>query len=279
MGGLAVYLSRLSSVGGVAAASRLAGKTGYFGFFQDGEKNALIALSFVLAWTISPIAWQRIQAAGSVEKARRGLWAAAGGFVVLYGLVVFCGVFSLASFSGRTLGHPLIFELITSRAGGLGGALLFVIVVAAVLSTLDTALNTGAQTLTQDFYFEVFPRAKADSRSGVRAGRLATLLVALAAFGIAVRLPSILRTLGLASEILAEGLFVPGIAMFVLKKRTPLAGALSLFLGGGFALASFLSTLRAIPLDLPAWPYSVPYGVGLSLIGYFAGRLFDRNPA
>jgi len=281
MAGLAVHLSRLSSIGGVSAAARLAGKTEYFHFFQDGERNALIALSFVLAWTISPIAWQRIQAAGSVKKARRGLLAAAGAFIVLYGLVVFCGVFSLTSYSGRTLDHPLISEIIAS-AGIMGGAFLFVVVVAAVLSTMDTALNTGAQTLTQDVYFEAFPRAGADGRSGVRAGRLATLLVALAAFGIAVRLPSILRTLGLASEILAEGLFVPGMAMFVLKKRTPLAGGLSLILGGGFALLSFLSTLRILSLRLPEWPYSVPYGVVLSLMGFGIGYLinsrFSRQP-
>jgi SSS family solute:Na+ symporter len=277
IGGLAVHLSRLSSVGGVAAAARLAGKTGYFDFFRDGERNALIALSFVLAWTISPIAWQRIQAAGSVKKARRGLLAAAGAFLVLYGLVVFCGVSSLAAFSGRTLGHPLISEFIASKTGMMGGAFLFIVVIAAILSTLDTAINTGAQTLTQDVYFEAFPRAKADARSGVAAGRLATLLVALAAFGIAARLPSILQTLGLASEILAEGLFVPGMAMFVLKKRTPLAGALSLALGGGFALLSFLSTLKIVSLDLPAWPYSVPYGAGLSVAGFLAGRLIGRH--
>jgi len=279
MAGLSVHLSRLSSVGGIAAAARLAGRTEYFRFFRDGERNALIALSFVLAWTISPIAWQRIQAAGSVGKARRGLLAAAGAFALLYGLVVFCGVSSLEVFSGRTFGHPLVSEIIASKAGIWGGGLLFIVVIAAVLSTMDTALNTGAQTLTQDIYFEAFPRAGTDGRSGVRAGRLATLLVALAAFGIAVRLPSILQTLGLASEILAEGLFVPGMAMFVLKKRTPIAGALSLILGGGFALLSFLSALKIISLDLPAWPYSVPYGVGLSIAGYLAGWLLGRRRA
>lgn len=279
MAGLAIHLFRLSPVVGVTTSARLAGKTGYFHFFQDGERNALIALSFVLAWTISPIAWQRVQAAGSIRKARRGLLAAAGAFIILYGLVVFCGVFALESFSGRPLEHPLISEIITSRAGNLGGMLLFIVVAAAVLSTLDTALNTGAQTLTQDIYFEAFPRAGADGRSGIRAGRLATLLVALAAFGIAVRLPSILQTLGLASEILAEGLFVPGMAMFVLKKRTPTAGALSLALGGGFALLSFLSTLKIVSLDLPTWPYSVPYGVALSIVGFTVGRIIDRHSA
>ena len=277
MAGLAIHLFRLTSFRAVAVAARLAGKTGYFHFFEDGQRNGLIALSFVLAWTISPIAWQRIQAAGSIDKARRGLLAAAGAFIVLYGLVVSSGLFSLAYFSGRSLTHPLISEIIASRAGILGGGILFVAVVAAILSTMDTALNTGAQTLTQDVYCEIFLRAKANARLGVRMGRLATLVVALAAFGIATRLPSVLQTLGLASEILAEGLFVPGMAMFIFKKRRPWAGGLSLALGGGFALAAFLSALKIVPLDLPAWPYSVPYGVGLSVIGYAAGCLVARQ--
>jgi SSS family solute:Na+ symporter len=100
--------------------------------------------------------------------------------------------------------------------------------------------------------------------------------VALLAFGIATRLQSILQTLGLASEILAEGLFVPGMAMFVFKKKRPLAGALSLVLGGGFALLSFFSALKILPISLPAWPFSVPYGVALSIFGFALGYLIDH---
>jgi len=277
MAGLFVYLARSSPVRAIAVAAQQAGNTGYFDFFHDGQRNALIALSFILAWTISPIAWQRIQAAGSVKKARQGLLAAAGAFTVLYGLVVFIGIFSLPLFSSRPLAHPVVSEIIASKAGILGGGLLFVAVVAAILSTLDTAINTGAMTLTRDIIGVVFRLSKTGPWRAVRTGRLATLLVALLAFGIATRLQSILQTLGLASEIMAEGLFVPGMAMFILKKRRPLAGALSLVLGGGFSLLSFLSALKILPLGLPAWPYSVPYGFALSMFGFAAGYLIDRH--
>jgi SSS family solute:Na+ symporter len=275
LAGLSVYLARSSSVRAVAAAAQQAGNTGYFHFFHDGQRNVLIALSFVLAWTISPIAWQRIQAAGSVKKARQGLLAAGGAFIVLYGLVVFIGVFSLPLFSGQSLPHPLVAEIVASKAGILGGGFLFVAVVAAILSTMDTAINSGALTLTRDIFCEISPRARANSGSAVRAGRLATLIVAILAFGIATRLQSILQTLGLASEIMAEGLFVPGMAMFIFKKRRPWGGGLSLALGGGFALLSFLSALKIVPMSLPAWPYSVPCGVGLSVVGLAAGYLID----
>jgi SSS family solute:Na+ symporter len=277
MAGLAVYFVRSSSVQAVAVAAQQAGNTGYFHFFHDGARNVLIALSFVLAWTISPIAWQRIQAARSVKKARQGLLAAAGAFIVLYGLVVFIGMRSLSLLSGRGLSQPLISEIIASKAGILGGGFLFAAVVAAILSTMDTAINTGALTLTRDIYGEVFRTSRAGPRRAVRTGRLATLIVAFLAFGIATRLQNILQTLGLASEIMAEGLFVPGMAMFLFKKRRPLAGGLSLALGGGFALLSFLSALEILPLSLPAWPYSVPYGVGLSVVGFVAGWLINRH--
>jgi len=274
--GLAVFLVHSSPAAAVVEAAARAGRQDYFHIFFDLKRNALIALSFVLAWTISPIAWQRIQSARSAGTARRGLLAAAGTFVVLYGLVVVIGVFALPLFSGRPLSAPLISEIIASQTGRFGGGLLFVAVAAAILSTLDTALNTGALTLTKDIYLSLRLRRTRPLPATVRVGRGATLLTAGLAFAIATRFQSILQTLGLASEIMAEGLFVPGLAMIFLKVKKPLAGGLSLVLGGGFALASFLSAANVLPLRLPAWPFSVPYGLALSLLGFAAGFLLDR---
>jgi solute:Na+ symporter, SSS family len=108
---------------------------------------------------------------------------------------------------------------------------------------------------------------------------VATVLVGALAFLVAMKFTSILKTIGLASEVMAEGLFVPGIAMVFLKKKLPTAGLLSLGLGGGFALAGFLSQSGLISLGLPVWPYSVPFGVGLSAAGFLIGWLFDRRTA
>jgi SSS family solute:Na+ symporter len=99
--------------------------------------------------------------------------------------------------------------------------------------------------------------------------------MAALAFLVATRFRNILEVLGLSSEIMAEGLFVPGIAMIGLRDRRPLAGALSLCLGGAVAVAGFLSALGALPAGLPSWPRSVPYGVGLSLAGFVIGYLLD----
>jgi SSS family solute:Na+ symporter len=274
--GLAIFIGGMSPAGQVLEAVRQAGTPQSLHFFFDFKRNALVALSFILAWTISPIAWQRIQAARSGRAARRGLFAAAGGFVILYGLVVLIGILSLPLFLGRSLSYPLISEIILSKAGIIGGGLLFVAVAAAVLSTLDTAINTGALTLTEDIYYRLlYPRDERSS-SSVRAGRVATFVTAVLAFAVATRFQSILKTLGLASEIMAEGLFVPGLAMLFFRRRRPLAGGLSLALGGGFALAGFFAEMKALPLRLPSWPFSVPFGLGLSLAGFAAGWLLDE---
>lgn len=274
--GLALFLLQGSSLESILHAVPQAGGANFLDFFFDLKRNILIALSFTLAWTISPIAWQRAQAARSAEKARQGFLISAGVFVLLYGLVVLIGIFSLPLFSGGELSSPLLSELIARKAGPIGGGFLFLAVVAAILSTMDTSINTGALTLTRDIFQQViFPR-RVESGRTVMAGRASTFLVAVLSLAVATRFQSILKTIGLASEIMAEGLFIPGMAMFFLKKKIPLAGGLSLGLGGSFALAGFLAEMKLLPVRLPAWPHSVPYGLALSLGGFAIGFLADK---
>jgi len=270
--GLFAFLAGRTSFSEISALAGTLGKRGYFDFFLNIRENFLIALSFTMAWTISPIALQRILAARTLRGARRGLSATAATLFLLYGLVVLVGIFSLTLFSGQLLSKPLVSEIIASKVGVFFGGILFVAVVSAILSTMDTAINTGALALTRDVYEQLFssPRERA-----VLVSRLATILVGGVAFLVATRFQSILKTLGLSSEILAEGFFVPGLAMIFLKKRLPLAGLLSLCLGAGFAVLSFLVAINVLSLNLPTWPFSVPYGLGLSLLGFFIGLAID----
>ena len=108
-------------------------------------------------------------------------------------------------------------------------------------------------------------------------GRISTIIIAALALLVATRFQSILQALGLASEILAEGFFIPGIAMLFLRRRAPSAGLLSVSLGGGYAVLVFLVALGLLPLPLPEWPFSIPYGLGLSLVGFLVGFAWDRK--
>jgi len=273
--GLFFWLLGTAQPASLPALAAELGHKEYFRFFNGWQENALIVLSFVLAWLISPIIWQRIQAARSVRAARRGLLAASATFLVVYGIIVGIGMLFLPIYGRTRLAHPLLAEAVTGRLPLFLAALVFVAVVAAILSTMDTAINTGAFTLSRDLVQRFFPASA--GRGQLLVSRLATLLVGGLAFLVATRFESILKTLGLASEIMAEGLFVPGMAMLFIKKKMPWAGLFSLVLGGGFSLASFASASGLVSLGLPAWPYSVPWGVGLSLAGYLAGVLLHSS--
>ena len=255
------------------AAGKL-GKGAYFDVLAGVDRNVLIAVSFVLAWTISPIAWQRMQAARSEGAARRGFAGAALLLGLFYAAIVAAGMLFLPLFPDDGNSPPLVTRFVSLEAGSFLGGLVFVTVLAAILSTMDAALNAGAFTLTKD----LLGRGAGPGSEGrpLVLARVSTAALAGAALLVAARLGDILKTLGLASTIMAEGLLVPGLAALFLKKRAPLAGLLGLLLGGGYAVVCFLeeSGLRLFPV--PAWPRSLPLGVGLGAAGFLAGLLIER---
>jgi solute:Na+ symporter, SSS family len=271
---VAVFLGGQNSPAASVRSAAGAGLSGYLDPFRNFGENGLIFLSFVLAWTISPIALQRIQAARSDGAARRGLTATAVSLTGLYALVVLVGIMSFPVYGGRALAAPLVSTLISERLGPVLGGLLFAAVLAAVLSTLDTALNAGALALTRDVWGQIRPMR---GDHGARRGQIATVVMAVLALAVASRFQSILKTIGLASEILAEGFFIPGLAMILSTQRRPLAGWLGFGLGGGFAVASFLSASGLVALPLPVWPRSVPYGLALGAAGFAVGALIERK--
>jgi len=275
--GMVAALASRTSWSAVRAAAAGSGRGAYFDVFAGGERNVLIALSFILAWTVSPIAWQRMQAARSERSARGGTAAAAVLLGLFYAGIVAAGMLFLPLFPEGGAGVPLVTRFVTREAGSFLGGLLFVTVLAAVFSTMDAALNAGAFTLTQDLP----GRKSGGPPSGRPLGlaRASTAVLALAALLIAARLGDILKTLGLASTIMAEGLVIPGLAALFLKRRAPLAGLLGLVSGGGYAVVSFLSESGLRLLPVPAWPRSLPLGVACCAAGFLAGLVIERYRA
>jgi solute:Na+ symporter, SSS family len=269
IGALLISLLTRTSFGVAAAIAELTGKNGYFDFFHGAGKNALIVLSFTMAWTISPIAWQRIQSVRTARGARNGLWLAAGLLAVLYAMITASGILFLPLFEGKSDGSLLMSRFIAEAAGPVLGVILFTAVMAAILSTMDAAIHTGALSLTRDVFQQVFPRAAERRLVGI--GRWSTFAVGSTAMITAFGFQDIFKMLGLASQIMTEGLFIPGIAMLYLKKRLPLAGFLSLFLGGGFSIVSFLCSTGAVSLPIPEWPAAVPCGLALGAGGFLLG--------
>ncbi len=272
--GLFLFLLRSTTFQALSQAVETLSKHEYFSFFAHFKTNSLISLSFILAWVVSPIAWQRIQAARSVKSARHGLAATSITLFLIYGIIVGIGLLSLPVIPVGGTEGPVLSAIIATKAGRILGGILFVAVVAAIMSTMDTGVNTGAMSLTHDVYFQLFPQKKDGHVLFV--SRISTIVVATMAFLVATQFQSILKALGLASEIMAVGFFIPGVSMIFMRKKLPFAGFLSLALGGGFALVGFFCEIGIIDLRWPAWPFSVPYGLALSLSGFLLGIIVDK---
>ncbi|MBU4202992.1 MAG: sodium:solute symporter family protein [Acidobacteria bacterium] len=259
----------------VTALASGMGKGDFLNLFADWKRSGLIFLSFTAAWIISPITWQRIQGARDRRSAVRGLAGSGAVLFAVYLLITAIGMMSLAVLPSSGDGSPVLSRLISARFGGGLSLLLFVAVVSAILSTLDSVLNTGALSLTRDVFIQILPPV--DDRKSLGLSRLSTVIMGVAAFLVATRFQSILKTLGLASEIMAVGFFIPGMAMFLLKGRFPRAGLFSLAGGSLFALLGFVQALGWLQMGLPAWPYSVPLGMAGCAGLFFSGYLMDRR--
>jgi SSS family solute:Na+ symporter len=274
---LAVSLGLRSSWSDVVSLAARQGKAGYLNVLAHADRNPLIALSFVLAWLISPIAWQRIQAGRTAGSARRGVAGAAVMLGLFYAGIVVAGMLLLPLFPKGETGGPIVSEYIAVKAGAALGGLIFITVLAAILSTMAAAVNTGAFSLSRDLLR--YGAGPGEGTRGVGLGRTATFIVGGAAFIVATRFEDILTTLGLASKIMAEGLFLPGLAAVLMKRRAPLAGLMSLVAGGGYALTCFFAEARVLPLAVPAWPLSLIPGLGLSAGGFVLGLAAERLKA
>ncbi len=240
-----------------------------FNFFADGEHNLLMTVSFTLAWVISPIIWQKIASARSAKSSRWGLLMSIAALAFFYLLVIQAGVYS-RNFPATENTADVLSVVIKNWLPMGGGVLVFLGIAAAITSTAATAMNVGALTLVKDVIL-----IKRKNRTVLYA-RIATFICGALAALVALRFNSIIKTLGLASEIMAEGLFIPGMYMLFFKKKRPLAALLSLLLGGGFSIVVFINAY-GLSLPLPQWPDSLPYGLALSLLGFVIGYLLDKK--
>jgi SSS family solute:Na+ symporter len=237
-----------------------------FDLFGQLDHNLLMTLSFVLAWLISPIIWQRIASAKSQKASRFGLLLSVGAIIILYILITLIGI-GMRNFPP---GENIFSSVAKNWLPTAGSLLVFLGIAAAIMSTTDTAINISALTLIKDVF-----QLKKQTRLLLYA-KIATFTSGIFAILIALRFRSIIKTLGLASEIMAEGLFIPGMYLLIFRKKRPSAALGSLLLGGGFSILVFFNAF-GLPLSLPSWPYSLPYGLSLSLLGFIIGFLIDKK--
>ena len=272
---VAVFGAAMIHSGGfsaISAAAQAQGKTDFLRFGAGASKYMTYVITFGCAWMIQANVWQRISAAKTDRDARNMTVMSFFAYIPLYLIVVLTGMAGIVLFDRLPEGG-VVTSIVMDYMPPLLGGVVFVGISAAIMSTMDSLINTGAMTIVMD----LSPRADNDAKK-LRLSQIATLLVTAAALLIALRIRSILEISWIASDIITTGVFIPLVIGFVWRRGNA-RGAMASMLWG--LLYCGYNLLIQLGVKLPAlWePQStaqVLIGVGVSAAIYGTVSLLTK---
>lgn len=235
----------------------------FFSPFKDLKTNLLITFSFTLSWFISPVVWQRIVASKSDRDARIGLILTSFLLLLLFSLPSLIGIFERFIVMSKPSGELINF-ILNNQLNPTIRTISFLAIVSAVISTLDSILNVSAMTLASDIGKKIL-------KDKIISGRISLAISTLITILFSLPLREILLALGLSSQILVCGLFVPLIFSMILRESPKISGLLALFSGFIYSLLSYFKSGLGLNLPIPPWPESVPFGIFISFLFFLAG--------
>jgi SSS family solute:Na+ symporter len=252
-------------------------KAEFFSFFHNLSNNFVFIITFGCSWMIQANIWQRISAAKQPTDAKRMMALAFVVFIPLYLLVTLTGMLSLGIYKSVPEGGIVPAIILDYMPIGLA-ALLFVGLCSAIMSTLDSMINTGALVLSVDIFKNRWKPNAANSQM-VWVGKMATLVIAFLGLLIALEIRSILKITWIGSDFLATGAFVPLVLAFIWKRGNSLAATLTIVFG---LIFSTYNLLVALGVNLPvAWDIAsvqqAAIGMSGSAVIFVAVSLFTKK--
>jgi SSS family solute:Na+ symporter len=164
--------------------------------------------------------------------------------------------------SGTDEDHVLL-NLVDSIIPVEGHALLLVVLMSVIMSSLNSLLNAGAIAFAEDV---VKPYVKLTDRTALNIGRCATIAIAAVAAAGATAVPSIIKGLLICYAIWAPAILPAAIIGLWAKHPRPLAGILSICVGTLVAVTFqfILPSAIKVPAIIPA--------LGSSILAYILGH-------
>ena len=241
--------SQSGSFEAVSLAAIAKGKEGYTSFFSNVSDNLAYVITFGTSWMIQANIWQRISAAKKASDAKKMMLISFIAFIPLYLMVTYTGMFSLVLYDAVPEGG-IIPNIINQLSSPLLSAILFVGLCSAIMSTMDSLINTGALSLTVDVH-EKYINKNTSPKQSVRIARISTVIMSVVALMIALKIQSVLTISWIASDFLTSGAFVPLVMGFLWARGTSQAATVSMVFG---LLFSSYNLAVALGADLPvAW--------------------------
>ncbi len=280
-----VLIFAFKGSGGFGNVSKVVSQKGlenYYNIFGNAKYSLFYIISFTFAWVISAEIWQRFSAAKSVRDAQKLSRGALYINIPLYFFVVIIGMLALAMYPEKPEGQHIMVLVIQDYVPPVLAGISFAGLLAALMSTMDTAINTGSLVLTEDIYHRCFKKDASEAQL-VLFGRISATIMAVCGIFISIAIKDLLWVLWMASDILASGVFWPLILGIYTKWGTTKGAIASMLVGAAFVLWHYLIDLGvALPSIIPAWPgrswpFSIFWGIVIGLVVYVVASLLTQS--
>lgn len=278
--GIFLFVIAYNQSGGLEAVKTMAianNKPTYTSFFSNISDNMAYVITFGTSWMIQANIWQRISAAKKANDARKMMIFSFFVFIPLYLMVTYTGMFSSVFYTSIPSGG-IIPNMVKNISNPILSSLIFVGLCAAIMSTMDSLINTGALSLAVDLY-KPYINPSASAKHNVKVGRISTFIIGFLALFIALQIKSVLTISWIGSDFLTTGAFIPLILGFIWKRGTTQAAIISMIFGLVF---SSYNMLVALGLKLPtAWEIASAeqaiIGISISFVLYITTSFLTKS--
>jgi SSS family solute:Na+ symporter len=234
--------------------------------------------AFLLGETLIPPYANRALASRTTNVSRNG-FILAGLFSVFWFMVMIAlGITARNIIPMDTGEDDVLLNMVKIIMPSCGYALLLVVLISVVMSSLDSLLNAGAVAFTQDI---LKPFVKLPDTSALNVGRAATIVIALIAAAGAVAVPSIIGGLLICYTIWAPAILPTLIIGLWIKRPHPLAGILSMGVGTVVAIMLWIILWLIFkfvyPSNVEIPPLIIIPALGAALLAYALGHWIQKN--
>jgi SSS family solute:Na+ symporter len=267
---LFVLIFHLKGGASVFAGEAIDATAAGFGSTSFIEIIGLVA-AFMLGETLIPPYANRALASRTTRISRNGFILAGIFSAAWFMAMVALGISARSIIPQDTGEDYVLLTLVKSVLPAEGYALLLVVVVSIVMSSLDSLLNAGAVAFTQDI---VKPFAKVPDNRALYIGRTATIVIAMITAAVVPFVPSILDGLLICYTIWASAILPALILGLWLKNPRPLAGILSMGVGTVVAMIAVIC-LFVVPSLIDVQAIIIP-ALGAGLLAYLLGHWIEK---
>ena len=207
-----------------------------------------LLVAFLLGETLIPPYANRALASKTTRISRNGFVLAGCFSVAWFAVMVAMGIVARDVITlpqieamtpeGKEIEDFVLLTLFKSTMPAAGYALLLVVLISIIMSSLDSLLNAGAVAFTQDI---VKPHMNLKDEAALSVGRSATIVIALTAAAGAVAVDSIINGLLICYAIWAPAILPALIIGLWIKRPQPLAGILSMSAGSIVAVTLWVT--------------------------------------